>query len=438
MKIALLGPFTGPMLAGAFAFPDTQKLPPGYPGAPLMTVLARALVERGHEVAAITTDYSTPIGELEPFRAFQGRGMRAYFCPQRPRSFRGAYGRRGRALDFFRYERDGLRAAIADFAPDVIHAHWTYEFVWAALDSGVPTLATAHDSPLKVVRFTPNLYRLFRYFMARRVLARCKHLSAVSPDLERDLRHLAPAKIEVVANPIANDILRSPGAVPQAFDSKSLMMVLNGWTDLKNGATALHAFHLARQRDPQLRLTCFGSGFEPDGEAQRWAAGKGFTANVEFRGPTPHPLILEKMRTSMALLHPSRWEACCMSIAEAMSVGLPVIAGRATDGVPWQLDDGRAGVLTDVTDAAATAEAIVALSHDRAHWQQISAAARTRAQDLFAVDPVVERYLSLYAAARQAAPAGSARASAIASAGTSTGAAAPRNEASRAAAPTTH
>jgi glycosyltransferase involved in cell wall biosynthesis len=404
MRIALLGPFTGPSLSGAFAFPADAALPPGYPGAPLMTVLAKALVERGHEVAAISTDYSTPIGELEPYRSFRGEGVQAYFCPQRPRSFRSAYGRRGRALDFFRYERDGLRAAIADFAPEVIHAHWTYEFVWAALDSGVPTLATAHDSPLKVVRFTPNAYRLFRYFMARRVIGRCRHLTAVSPDLERDLRDWAPGAINVVANPISDAILNSPGCVPQAFDSKTLMMVLNGWTDLKNGATALHAFSLARRADPELRLVCFGSGFEPDGAARRWAESKGFLGHVDFRGPTPHALILEQMRTSMALLHPSRWEACCMSIAEAMSVGLPVIAGRATDGVPWQLDGGRAGVLADVTDAESMAEAIVALARDRTRWQAISAAGRTRAQELFALDPVVDRYVTLYGGAMNAAP----------------------------------
>jgi len=409
MRIALIGPFTGPSLAGVFSFPEgTGPLPPGYPGAPLMTVLAKALVERGHQVAAISTDYSTPIGELEPFRSFKGSDIQAYFCPQRPRSFRSAYGRRGRMLDFFRYERECLLKAIADFSPDVIHAHWTYEFVWAALDSGVPTLATAHDSPVKVVRYTPNMYRLWRYFMARRVLARCRHLTAVSPDLERDLSGFTPASIQVVANPIAKTILDAPGCVSQAPDSKTLLMVLNGWTDLKNGAAALQAFQLARRADPELRLVCFGSGFQADGDAQRWASGKGLTENVEFRGPTPHALIIEKMRTSMALLHPSRWEACCMSIAEAMSVGLPVIAGRATDGVPWQLDEGRAGVLTDVTDAQAMADAIVALSRDRARWQALSTAARTRARQMFAVDPVVDRYVSLYAeaAAQPAAPLG--------------------------------
>ena len=151
MRIAILGPFIGKSLADQFDLaPDIGVLPPGYPGAPLMTVLAKALVERGHHVATVTTDYFTPIKQLEPYRAYHSKSVSAYFCPQRPHSFRWSDGRLGRALDFFKYERECLVTAINDFAPDVIHAHWTYEFVWAALDSAYPTLATAHDSPAKV------------------------------------------------------------------------------------------------------------------------------------------------------------------------------------------------------------------------------------------------------------------------------------------------
>lgn len=395
LRIALVGPFSGSSLTAAFPF-TAQTLPPGYPGAPLMTSLAKALVERGHQVAAISTDYTTPVPELAPFRLHRGGGLDVYYCPQRARSFRASGGQRGRALDLFRYERDCLRAAIADFAPQIVHAHWTYEFVWAALDSGVPTLATAHDSPSKVLRFMPNLYRFARYLMARHVLRRCTHLTAVSPDLERDLRSLATVPIDVVANPIPQDLLQAPGCIPQAFESKTLVTVLNGWVDLKNGATALRAFALARKVEPRLRLVCFGADFQAGGAAERWAQPRGLSAGVEFRGPTPQHLVLEQLRSAAALLHPSRLEACSMSIGEAMSVGLPVIAGRRTGGVRWQLDEGRAGVLAEIDSADDIAQAIIGLLRDRGHWLALSAAARARASTLFALDPIVDTYVSLY------------------------------------------
>ena len=383
-------------------------LPPGYPGAPLMAVLARALVDRGHEVATISTDYTTPVGELAPFRCFRGSRVTVYFCPQRFRSFRSHEGRRGRALDFFRYERDCLKAAIADFAPDVAHAHWTYEFAWAALDSGVPTVATAHDSPRSVVRFMPGLYRVARYLMARQVLPRCEHLTAVSPDLAAELRSICRRPIEVIPNPISRAIREGGLRNSDAFEKKTFLMVLNGWNELKNAATALKAFGQARAADPMLSLVCYGAAYESEGVAHRWAQQHRLDAGVEFRGPVDHGTILKQMRNSTALVHPSRLEACCMSIAEAMSVGLPVIAGRRTGGVPWQLDNGRAGILADVGNVSDLAGAMVTMTRDRSRWAGMSAVAVQRAEQLFDVDQIIDQYCARY---RSALGAGAAPAS---------------------------
>jgi glycosyltransferase involved in cell wall biosynthesis len=394
LRIALVGPFSGASLAAGFGF--TQALPPGYPGAPLMTALAKALVERGHRVAAISTDYTTPVAQLEPLRHYRDGGIDVYFCPQRLRSFRFSGGRRGRAVDFFAFERQCLQSAIEQFAPDLVHAHWSYEFAWAALDSGRPALVTAHDSPLQVLRHMPNPYRFVRYLMARHVLSRCRHLSAVSPELAAELRPLTPAPIEVVANPLSEPILQAPPCGQEAFPSKTLVTVLNGWIKLKNGARALQAFGLARRKDPALRLICLGADYETGGAAHRWAMAHGCADGVSFMGPVPQPQLLAHLRGSMALLHPSLLEACSMAIAEAMALGLPVIAGARTSGVAWQLDGGRAGVLTDVRDVAAMAEAIVRLGADAQRWQALSNAARARAHELFRVDEVIDRYLALY------------------------------------------
>jgi L-malate glycosyltransferase len=399
LRIAIVGPFSGPSLAGQFVFPrDAGALPPGYPGAPLMAILAKVLVDRGHFVGAITTDYFTPIERLEPYRKYEAKQVSAYFCPQRRHSFRVSSGKRGRALDLFAYERQGLVAAIKDFAPDVIHAHWTYEFVWAALDSGYPVLATAHDSPKMVVRHMPNLYRTVRYFMARRVLQRCKYLTAVSPDLADDIQRMARTPVTVVPNPISTTTMSVIGCTDAAFDSRTLVTVLNGWTRLKNGTLALASFKLARQVDSSLRLVCFGSGFEHGGPAHRWAKKNALDEGVHFRGPVPHETIIAEMQSATALLHPSRVEACSVTIAEAMTVGLPTIAGRHTGGVAWQLDGGGAGILADVTDRDDVARKIVELTCDIERWRRISMSARTRARELFSIDRILDQYLSLYLA----------------------------------------
>lgn len=403
MRIALVGPFSGSSLESHFAFAaDGGPLPFGYPGAPLMAVLARELADRGHRVAAISTDFRPPADMTGPFRRYGGDGIEAYFCPQRARGFRYSDGRWGRAMDLFAHERAALLEAIRDFRPDVIHAHWTYEFVWAALDSGYPTVATAHDSPLKVLRFMPDLYRALRFVMARRVIPRCRHLTAVSPDLAKDLARFATTAVEVVPNPVAAEVFEGTRDLAASFASRRVMMVLNGWNGLKNGGRALEAFAAARSKCRDLVLIGFGTDWQPGGPAHQWAGRRGLDDGVEFRGPVPRQVILDTMRCSTALLHPSRAEACSMVIAEAMSVGLPVVAGRATDGVSWQLDGGRAGMLVDVNDPGDMASGLIGISSNRGTWNDLSLRARQRAVELFSADRVVDQYLAAY---RRAMPA---------------------------------
>jgi glycosyltransferase involved in cell wall biosynthesis len=321
----------------------------------------------------------------------------AYFAAERKQGYRFADGHIGRALDFFSFERDGLLAAIDEFAPDVIHAHWTYEFAWAALDSGLPTVVTAHDAPAQVLRYMPDLYRLCRFMMARRVIARAPVLTAVSPDLAAELRPWVKGDrhIHVVANPLDKAVFQL-GRLPMDPSQPGLMMVLNGWNGLKNGKSALRAFAASRMRAPHLRLICFGAGWAEGGPAQQWARANRIHEGVEFRGPRPHDDILACMRTSVALVHPSRNEACSMVIAEAMSVGLPVIAGRKTGGVAWQLDDGRAGWLVNIQDPAQISAAIDELISSPSRWSQVCSAAKSRAVSLFEVDRVVDEYEELY------------------------------------------
>jgi glycosyltransferase involved in cell wall biosynthesis len=50
-----------------------------------------------------------------------------------------------------------------------------------------------------------------------------------------------------------------------------------------------------------------------------------------------------------------------MTLIEAMSQGLPVVAGAHAGAVPWVLGHGRAGVLVDVDDPRAIARAVEAV-----------------------------------------------------------------------------
>jgi len=58
---------------------------------------------------------------------------------------------------------------------------------------------------------------------------------------------------------------------------------------------------------------------------------------------TPHGDLLIKLAENIdVLVHPSLEEAHCMAVIEAMAMGMPVIGGRSSGGIPWTLAEGEA------------------------------------------------------------------------------------------------
>jgi glycosyltransferase involved in cell wall biosynthesis len=173
-------------------------------------------------------------------------------------------------------------------------------------------------------------------------------------------------------------------------------MVLNGWGRLKNPWTALRAFALLRRDFPAAELHMFGSGFGPGQRAEAWARAHGVEDGMVFHGLTQYEHLMERLSEVDMLVHPALEECCSMTIVEAMTLGLPVIGGRSSGGVPWQLGNGNAGVLVDVTSAEQIAEACRSLIFDAARYAEIGRAAVSRSNQLFGRTLVVEAYESSY------------------------------------------
>jgi glycosyltransferase involved in cell wall biosynthesis len=354
--------------------------------------LIGALLERGHSITAYTTSSDVPMSDRV---TATGDRFKITFCPARKRAFRYGDGHWGRAADAFKLERAALSLAMQVDAPDLVHAHWSYEFALAAIESGLPHLVTCHDAPQVVLRYSPDLYRLVRYFMARRVLKQAQHLTAVSPYLRQMLEGYAQAPIEVVPNPL-------PAHAPHLFESTRqfdpthphVTMVLNGWGARKNPKPALRAFAALRRRLHTAELNIMGSDYGPGGKAESWAQAKGLAQGVHFMGPQPYPILLAKLAESDLLLHPALEETFGMSIAEAMSLGVPVVGGHASGAVPWVIGEG--GVVTDVTSAAAIEAAMAALISDPAAYQRFAQMATARVQENFSAGRVAAAYEAIY------------------------------------------
>jgi L-malate glycosyltransferase len=396
MKIAIAGPVSTESVAHILGR-RREPLPSGYQGAPFLGTLITELLAQGHEVSAFTLDTSLdPDSAAIPFAV--GDSFAIHYVPCRRHGYRFNAGHVGRIIDLYGLERRRLEDAICSAAPDVIHAHWTYEFALAALSTKLPTVVTCHDVPWKVMSSKRDLYRLGKYVMARRVFAEARVLTTVSPYMAAQLKGTARCAIAVVPNPLPRELIENDAQStlrPEASPPK-LAMVCNGWSRHKNPQAAIRGFSLVRDKYPSATLTLFGADFAPGGRAQRWSTSHGLAAGIVFVGPVPYARVLKALAGTHALLHSSLEESFGMAVVEAMALGVPVVAGIESGAVPWLLNNGNAGVLTDVRNHNAIAEAAIALLDDEPWRQALADRGGVRARTLCNPAVVADAYLKIY------------------------------------------
>lgn len=398
MRIGIAGPLGTPdiehLLDG-----DTASLPREMKGASLLVTLIEALIREGHEVVAFTTDPAlspTPANRVQA----RGRNLTVCYVPRRRRAFRADRGARGRMLDFFALERHALAQAMGAARPDIIHAHWSYEFAAGALDSGLPTLVTCHDSPRAILKTMPDLYRLGRLLMAKSVLKRCRHATVVSSYLVDELRAMTPATLEVIPNPLPDSLFAlAAGRTTAAPDSGAprIAMLLNGWSSRKNPEPGLLAMRSIRERFPAATMHLLGPGYGRDEEAAAWVRRNGMADAFVFHGWVPHAEAMRTLAGMDMLVHPALEESFGMTIAEAMALGVPVVAGSRSGAVPWVLGgEEGGGALVDVRSADRIAEAVLGMLTRPAEYERCARRGRARAEQYFSAAAVSAAYLAQY------------------------------------------
>ena len=386
--------------------PDpAPTLPHGYDGAPLLATLITELLRRGHRVSAFTLSRDLPLDDNSASTVLaHGPNFTLYCVPMRPRAWPFNGRRVGRIVDLYAFERRGLQRAIALAAPDLVHAHWAYEFAWAALRSGLPHVITCHDSPFLIARYQRDFrhggYRWLRAAMAWQVLRQARHVTTVSPYMVGQISALCRVPVRVVPNPIGaaagvvSGIDKGPRLRVAMPGRRRVVMAANGWDVRKNSVVALRAFALLAQQLPGVELRAFGHDHGPGEAAQRWWQASGLSGDVRFVGAVPQAQMLAELADSDVFLHTALEESFGAVLAEAMAAGVPVVAGAASGAVPWVVGD--AGRLVDVTRPDAVAQALEGLLLSRDETERAGQIGRQRVRSLFSAEVVVSAYERAY------------------------------------------
>ena len=393
--IGIAAPIITSYLRDYLVLDPAVDLPKGMGGSP-STALALELLKRGRKVSIFSLD-----PDIEAPQKFAGENLTIYFGKFRKRG-------RDRIKDGYGCEREFVAHAVREASPDIVNAHWTYEYALGALSANTPVLVTAHDAPLNIFRHNFNLFKfnrsvywLTKLLMAFKVIKKTIYMTTVSPYVAEHLRKRFSYKklIKVIPNGVEDSrFFEVDCDKKKTRESFVFVSAANGWTKLKNEKILLHAFSVVNNKYPFTELWMFGIGHEPDGAANAWAEEESVSKGVRFIGEIPHKEFLEKLLTNTdVLVHPSLEESFGNVFIEAMSVGIPTIGGKFSGGVPSTLGFGKAGLLVDVKSENELAKAMVKLIEDKTFREKLGADGKEYAYQNYRISKIVDQYEEEYA-----------------------------------------
>lgn len=277
------------------------------------------------------------------------------------------------------------RHAAAEFAPDVIHAHWWFPSGLMALGSFTarPLVTTLHGSDVRLARRSAWAPTLFR-----RVMHKSAKVTAVSGYLASEAKAMAPG-VEVAVEPMPVSIaLFSPGTASRARDRFLFVGRLNQQKGIALLIQALAA------STGGAALDVVGDG-DDRGALESTARALGIPDRVRWHGRRSQEELVPLFREATAVVIPSEGEGLGLVAVEAQLCGAPVIAFRS-GGLTDVVEDGTTGVLTPPGDVRALAAAMDAMLARSDHGAAMGAAGRTAALARFSPDVVAAHYATIY------------------------------------------
>jgi glycosyltransferase involved in cell wall biosynthesis len=145
---------------------------------------------------------------------------------------------------------------------------------------------------------------------------------------------------------------------------------------------------------PEVNLEIYGAGLDADSTLASWARNNSLDAGIKWQGLASRDEIQSALDRSDLLIHPSLEESQGMILLEAMSRGVPVIAGIYSGGVSWTIEE--AGSLVDVRDPNAIAREAVQILQDWKKRQQMSVRGLELVKSKYSPEQVVSSYEDLY------------------------------------------
>ena len=286
------------------------------------------------------------------------------------------------------YDQEEFLPLLRDFRPQLIHAHFATQPTELARELAarleIPYCLTAHG--YDVYRRPPGDFA-----------ERCRDAGAVVTVSSANARYMIdelgapPSNLSVVPCGVDTTWFE-PGTNANA--ENPLLLCVARLRPVKNLSILLQACALLRERGFVFRCVIVGDGEERASlEAER--ARLGLESSVEFAGLASQEAVRDYWRQASVGLLTSLSEGMPVSLMEALSCGVPVVA-PAIGGIPEMIRQCDDGFVVPVNDAPAAADAVAKILGDPALESAMRRAARESARQRFSIEVQVDRLLEIW------------------------------------------
>ncbi len=286
--------------------------------------------------------------------------------------------------------------ALKELDPDIIHAHGTGCHVAAAQATDTPQVITVHGILYREVELYTGLKGVVRRFSALKIerdaLKQAKHIFVIADYVKEAIEPFTQANLYSIANPVDDRFFAM-----ETSDSSNRILSVATIQPRKGQLDLLEAFARIRPSVPDASLQFIGKVIEADYAeklAQR-VSELGLDECVKIAGFVTDQ-ELEDAFTGCALFALcSAEESSPVSIAEAMTLGKPVVAS-AVGGIPDLIADNQTGYLTSYADIDSIAASLERILADKENRKRLGYAAKERALRDFQPAKAAQRTVEVY------------------------------------------
>jgi glycosyltransferase involved in cell wall biosynthesis len=367
-------------------YKETIPQTPNY--ATAVTNLIRGLLDNDIKITIFT------LSSTLPESCCKGNNLNIYIIPsQTSYPWKYLWGCWRNALKLKKAIRINLEGI------DLLHAHWTYEYAWAAgnFTHQLPVVCSVRDIASYIwksatiknkIVWTSKVVMNFFVFKNKKI-----HFLANSQYTSDEIMKTWKVSAPVIPNSVNPKFLTHRNLQP--LHPFIIVSITQNIDKRKNILTLLKAFQKFRI-DKEVELWLVGGMFVPKNPIiQDWNQ-QGLLKSVILKGSLDNTKLITLLDKCSLMVHPSLEETFGNTLIEAMARKVPVIGGINSGAVPYVLGGGNFGILADINYAEDLNQKMEFAYRNRTQLNETTDKAYQQIKNNYAISSVVKKHIEYY------------------------------------------